>query len=296
MLAAYERMRKDHREGSRVLAVEAGIPMSGNLLRRIEQSRFYDWTMRLPIFLYSLYALVHDVIGFSGQVAREPAMWEHADAGVIMATLARVSQWMFVALLAVLPLIRHRPIAKSTALLPRFAALVTVCIPPFCVLLERAPSNLFFNVLAVVAGVSASILGVLTLSFLGRSFSVMPEARRLVTTGPYSIVRHPLYLFELLGVVGIVLQVRSLPGVMLLALIVVLQIARARWEEAVLDRAIPEFAAYREQVPFLFPRDSRRFFALLREDPTARRRSAVVMSSVFGLLAVVVIAIPRLVG
>src|ERR1035441_3905339 len=38
--------------------------------------------------------------------------------------------------------------------------------------------------------VSASILGALTLSFLGRSFSVMPEARRLVTTGPYSIVRH----------------------------------------------------------------------------------------------------------
>jgi len=65
----------------------------------------------------------------------------------------------------------------------------------------------------VVAGVSASILGALTLSFLGRSFSVMPEARRLVTTGPYSIVRHPLYLFELLGVVGILLQVRSLAGV-----------------------------------------------------------------------------------
>jgi protein-S-isoprenylcysteine O-methyltransferase Ste14 len=183
--------------------------------------------MRLPIFLYSLYALVHDVISFSGQVAQEPAMWAHADAGVIIATLARVSQWMFVALLAVLPLFRHRPIAKSTAVLPRFAALVTVCIPPFCVLLERAPPNLWCNLMAVLAGVSASILGVLTLSFLGRSFSVMPEARRLVTTGPYSIVRHPLYLFELLGVVGILLQVRSLPGLMLLALIVALQIARA---------------------------------------------------------------------
>ena len=89
---------------------------------------------------------------------------------------------------------------------------------------------------------------------------------------------------------------RSLPGVMLLALIVALQIGRARWEEAVLDRAIPEFAAYRQQVPFLIPHNARSFFALLREDATARRRSAVVMSSVFGLLAVVVIALPRLVG
>ena len=250
--------------------------MSDNLFHRIEQSRFYDWAMRLPIVLYSLYALDHDVIGFSGQVTREPAMWAHADAGVIIATLARVSQWMFLALLALLPLFRHRPIAKSTALLPRFAALVTVCIPPFCVLLDRAPPNLWCNLTAVAAGVSASILGALTLSFLGRSFSVMPEARRLVTTGPYSIVRHPLYLFELLGVVGILLQVRSLPGVMLLALIVALQIARARWEEAVLARAFPEFAAYRRQVPFLIPRDARSVFALLRQDPSARRRSAAV--------------------
>jgi len=75
-----------------------------------------------------------------------------------------------------------------------------------------------------------------------------------------------------------------------------LQIARARWEEAVLDRSIPEFAAYRRQVPFLIPRDPRSLFTLLREDPMARRRSAVVMSSAFGLLALVVIALPRLVG
>ena len=270
--------------------------MSDSLFHRIEQARIYDWTMRLPIFLYSLFALVHDVVNFSEQVAQDPAAWAHADVGVILATLARISQWMFVALLATLPLVRHRPIAKSSGWLPRFAALVTVCIPPFCVLLERAPPSLLFNLLALVAGLSASILGVLTLSFLGPSFSVMPEARRLVTTGPYSVVRHPLYLFELLGLAGIVLQVRSLPGGMLLALIVALQVARARWEEAVLDRAFPKFAAYRQKVPFLIPHDARSLFALLREDPMARRRSAMVMSSVFGLLVVVAIALPRLVG
>jgi protein-S-isoprenylcysteine O-methyltransferase Ste14 len=270
--------------------------MPDTLFHRIEQSRIYDWTMRLPIFVYSLYALVQDVISFFEQVTHDPATWMHADAGVIIATLARVSQWMFVALLGTLPLFRHRPIAKSSAWLPRMTALVTVCIPPFCVLLERAPANLWCNLLATVAGLSASVLGVLTLSFLGRSFSVMPEARRLVTSGPYSIVRHPLYLFELLGVVGILLQVRSLTGVLLLALIVTLQIARARWEEAVLDRAFPEFAAYRKHVPFLIPRDPRSIFALLRADPVSRRRSAAVMSSAFGLLAVILIALPRLAG
>jgi len=203
--------------------------MSATFFRRIEQSRMYEWTMRLPIFLYSLYALLCDLFSFSGQVAEDPTLWAHADAGVIVATLARVSQWMFIAVLAVLPLFRHRPIAKSSGWVPRIAALVAVCIPPFCVLLDRAPSNLLFDLLATMAGLSASMLGLLTLSFLGRSFSVMPEARRLVIAGPYSIVRHPLYLFELLGVIGIVLQLRSPAGVLLLAVVVVLQVARARW-------------------------------------------------------------------
>jgi protein-S-isoprenylcysteine O-methyltransferase Ste14 len=270
--------------------------MSANILVRFEQSRLYDRAMRLPIVLYSSYALIHDVIGFSADVAHQPARWACADGGAVIATLARISQWMFVALLAVLPMFRHRPVAKSPALLPRLVALVTVCLPPFCVLLDRAPPNLLCDLVAVTAGVSASVLGVLTLSFLGRSFSVMPEARRLVTAGPYGIVRHPLYLFELLGVIGILLQVRSLQGAGLLALIVALQVARAGWEEAVLDRAFPEFAAYRRRVPFLIPRDAGSLLALLREDPMARRRSAVVMSSAFGLLALVMVALPRLVG
>ena len=73
--------------------------MSAELFSKIEHSRFYDWTMRLPIVLYSLYALVHDLLSFFGQVAQEPAQWAHADAGVIIATLARVSEWMFLALM-----------------------------------------------------------------------------------------------------------------------------------------------------------------------------------------------------
>ena len=270
--------------------------MSDRLFHRIEQTGIYDWAMRLPIFLYSFYALVHDVVNFSGQVAQDPAALAHADVGAILATLARVSQWMFVALLGVLPLIRHRPIAKSQGVLPRLAALVTVLIPPLCILLPRAPADLAFNILSVIVGLIANVLAVTALSFLGRSFSVMPEARRLVTSGPYGIVRHPLYLFELVGVIGILLQVRSLPGVALLALIASLQVARARWEEGVLARAIPEFASYRERVPFLLPRNPLSLFALLRDDPAARRRCGVVMSSAFGLVALVLVALPRLSG
>jgi hypothetical protein len=93
-----------------------------------------------------------------------------------------------------------------------------------------------------------------------------------------------------------VLQVRSLAGAALLGLIVALQAARARWEEGVLARAFPEFTAYRQRVPFLFPSDLRCLLVLLREDPATRRRCSVVMSSALGLLALVLVVMPRVGG
>ena len=87
--------------------------LSSVTLRNVQGSRAYDWAMRLPTALYSFSALGHDITGFYHDAQDDPALWAHADFGLIVATLARVSQWMFVALLGLLPLIRHRPVAKS---------------------------------------------------------------------------------------------------------------------------------------------------------------------------------------
>ena len=41
------------------------------------------------------------------------------------------------------------------------------------------------------------------LAYLRRSFSIVPEARRLVTGGPYGLSRHPVYLGEIITAIGI---------------------------------------------------------------------------------------------
>jgi protein-S-isoprenylcysteine O-methyltransferase Ste14 len=82
---------------------------------------------------------------------------------------------------------------------------------------------------------------------------MMAEARRLVTSGPYRLVRHPLYLAEELAVVGIFMQSLSLWTALILAVQIAFQLRRMHNEEAILAESFPEYAAYRQRTARLLP-------------------------------------------
>jgi protein-S-isoprenylcysteine O-methyltransferase Ste14 len=78
----------------------------------------------------------------------------------------------------------------------------------------------------------------------------------LVTAGPYSMVRHPLYFFSLVGGVGIGLTTETLliPGIILVAFALYYP-AVIRSEERRLQHLYGElFQSYRRQTPAFFPR------------------------------------------
>ena len=93
---------------------------------------------------------------------------------------------------------------------------------------------------------------VLTARFqLGRSFSLTPQARKLITHGLYSKVRNPIYVFGAVAIAGLamILQKPALWGVLLV--IIVLQIVRAHKEAQVLEAHFgDEYRAYRNQTWF----------------------------------------------
>jgi protein-S-isoprenylcysteine O-methyltransferase Ste14 len=89
---------------------------------------------------------------------------------------------------------------------------------------------------------------------LGRCFGVLPEARGLVTTGPYRFVRHPVYLGELGAAAGLVLAAPTPWNVGVVVAFLAAQAVRMRLEEQALAAEFPEYAAYAAQTPRLVPR------------------------------------------
>lgn len=92
---------------------------------------------------------------------------------------------------------------------------------------------------------------------LGRCFGVLPEARGLVTHGPYRYVRHPVYLGELGACAGLVLSAPSAWNLTAAAVLLGAQLVRMRLEERALAAEFPEYATYAERTPRLIPMPAR---------------------------------------
>lgn len=69
---------------------------------------------------------------------------------------------------------------------------------------------------------------------LGSSFSILPKASRLVRIGLYSKIRHPIYLFSSLALLFLILPSHSIIQYAILLLVILIQLYRARLEEAIL--------------------------------------------------------------
>jgi protein-S-isoprenylcysteine O-methyltransferase Ste14 len=118
-----------------------------------------------------------------------------------------------------------------------------------------APVNLLLagEMLALAAG-AWLLVSVLT---LGRCFGVLPEARGLVTRGPYGLVRHPVYLGELAAMLGLVIGALGAWNVACFVVACAAQRVRMGLEERVLAREFPEYRAYAARTPRFIPRAAR---------------------------------------
>lgn len=92
-----------------------------------------------------------------------------------------------------------------------------------------------------------------SLRCLDRSLSVIPQARTLVQHGPYARVRHPLYLGELVAMLGLALTLGGPVPLLLWATLIGLQAYRAVHEERLLRAVLPDYAAYAAHTARIVP-------------------------------------------
>ena len=161
---------------------------------------------------------------------------------------------LFLFTLLSLTVLRSKPVKCSTTLSARLMAILGTCLPLSLGLLPLADLPPVVTLISIVMIGSGCGLAIWTAFWLGRSFSLAPQARQLVVGGAYAVVRHPLYLCEELAVLGAMLACFSTVAVAIVVIHWSFQLKRMEFEEQVLSATFPEYADYAAAVPRLIPR------------------------------------------
>jgi protein-S-isoprenylcysteine O-methyltransferase Ste14 len=150
----------------------------------------------------------------------------------------------FYALVVFLYFIRSAARFTTKSLIVKTLAFIASFLPFAIPFLSSSTDNSRIMLSANLITISGMIISLYSLGALGKSFSIVPQARTLVQTGPYKLVRHPLYLGELISITGIVLARFSISAMTIYCLIITLQIYRAVQEERLLAGVFPEYESY----------------------------------------------------
>ncbi len=165
----------------------------------------------------------------------------------------QVAALFSLALIVTLYMIRPLPVAKARGTRPMVTALMPLFLVGLLSLAPKAEGAVIQTTIATVTLFCGTGFAFTALVALGRSFSILPQARRLVTTGPYSLIRHPIYLGEMVAAAGFALQSLSPWTVLIFAAFIRAMTRRMNYEEAVLTQAFPEYADYKARTFRLIP-------------------------------------------
>jgi protein-S-isoprenylcysteine O-methyltransferase Ste14 len=176
-------------------------------------------------------------------------------AGKVVATALYTA---FCSIPVALYLTRPRPQARDGSILARTAAFGGTTMQLFVGAFVGAGPLVFTppqaladaGALLAVVAFSGAVWALMTLR---RSLSVIPEARRLVTAGPYRLVRHPLYLFEILAGLALLLGTPGSIAVASFVVFVGLQVTRSRLEERLLGATFAAYDDYARRTDRLIP-------------------------------------------
>jgi protein-S-isoprenylcysteine O-methyltransferase Ste14 len=218
-------------------------------LEAVRRTKLYDLFAAMPFIAWLLFSAAQMLPPLTEQIALASFFFFkiHPSAlplSMALNILSKVCTLVFLSALVVMFAVRRVPTGRAQGLYARFAALAgtfstvgIVWLP-----LQELSSTLYLISLLLIVGGTALALS--AVCALGRSISLMPEARRLITWGPYAVIRHPLYVGEMIATAGLAMQFLMPWAQMLLGLSCILQFERVRNEERLLIQSFPCYRDY----------------------------------------------------
>lgn len=153
-------------------------------------------------------------------------------------------------------LTRNSASARSGRIAPTVAAYIGSFLPFLFAFAGGSEVSEGLALFAVGLMTLGMVFTVWSLMTLGKSFGVEPQVRTLVQDGPYRLIRNPLYVGEMVTLIGAVCFSPTLLKTAILVVLAAVQAYRAIQEEQLLADNLPEYAAYKLRttrfVPGLF--------------------------------------------
>ncbi len=121
-------------------------------------------------------------------------------------------------------------------------------------ILPDSPFAMYFGVAVSMAGILFSIWGRVALGSNWSADAVLKSGQTLVSKGPYSFVRNPIYSGISLGMVGSAIALGNLSGLIAVALILTFSYLRITYEERMMNEKFgAEWERYTERVKRFIP-------------------------------------------
>ena len=199
------------------------------------------------VVLFSLTA-ASNVGSLARHLVSQDALWQKA-AEVTSSVLAL----SFCALVVRAYLRRGRAAATDRGWLVWLAAPLATVVPLGIAAVPPRTHGLPVTAVQLALTLGGLALAVWSVRTLSTNLSIVPQARVAITYGPYRLVRHPLYLGELVALVGLAWHVGRWPAALVFGVEVLLQVYRAGREERLLIAVVPGYREYAARTHRLIP-------------------------------------------
>ena len=170
--------------------------------------------------------------------------------------------WMAMAQWVKKTLAREPLLRRAAHIVPLILAvgLLVFCLPALGALTcrnvaSRAAWLAPAGAIVTVAGLGFAVWARVTLARNWSGIVTLKQDHELVCTGPYGVVRHPIYTGLLTALLGTAIAIDQWRGVLALTIVAASFLAKMRTEEAFMSRAFgAAYADYKRDVPALIPK------------------------------------------